>query len=158
MADDKLPSPQKDDPPKKEMPFKFITVLAILGMLVSAYLTWIHWNPGVAACTGVGDCEAVNSSAYATLGEIPIAILGFGMYASVLGLVWIGKRAGGRASDNAGLGIFGFSLLGVLFSGYLTYIELYVIHAICPYCVISAILVTLIFAVSVPNFLAWMRV
>lgn len=159
MSEDISASPQRNEPlPKKEVVFTRIAVLAILGMAVSGYLSWIHWFPSSTLCSGVGDCEAVNTSPYATLGSIPIALLGLVMYASILGMVWVGHRSGGKAFDNAGLGIFGFSLLGVLFSGYLTYIELAVIHAVCPYCVVSAILVTLIFALSVPKFLAWLRV
>ena len=138
--------------------FTLIAVLAAAGMAVSGYLSWIHWFPSSTFCSGVGDCEVVNTSQYATIGEIPIALLGLGMYLSILALAWLGKRSSSELHDNAGLAIFGFSLLGVLFSGYLTYIELVVIRAICPYCVISAIIVTLIFILSIPNFRAWMRV
>ena len=142
---------------KKFVNFKAIGWLAAAGVAVSAYLTWIHWNPNSTACTGFGDCETVNSSAYATIGEIPIAILGLVMYISLVALAWVGNRAEGETADKSGLVIFAFSLLGVLFSGYLTFIELYVIHAICPWCVTSAVIVTLIFILSLPVFLKWMR-
>lgn len=140
-----------------EPKYVLIAVLAALGLAVSAYLTWIHWFPSSTFCSGVGDCEAVNSSPYATLGSIPIAALGMLMYISVLVLAWIGKQKDGLLAEKAGLAIFGFGLLGVLFSGYLTYVELYVIHAICPWCVISAIIVSLIFLLSIRSFLDWIR-
>ncbi|MEK6256039.1 MAG: vitamin K epoxide reductase family protein [Chloroflexota bacterium] len=154
---DVQPQVQLVDSGRQSLNFKRIAVLAVVGLAVSAYLTWIHWFPSSTFCTGVGDCEAVNSSPYATLGSIPIAALGMLMYISVLAMAWVGKRNERQQADKAGLAIFGFSLLGVLFSGYLTYIELYVIHAICPWCVASAIIVSLIFLLSIRSFLDWMR-
>ena len=126
-----------------------IPVASVLGMLVSAYLTWVHYGGSKALCTGVGDCETVNNSPYAQVAGIPIAIFGFGMYLALFGLALYGPRAPASLVPNITLAVFGISLAGVLASAYLTYIEIAVIHAICPWCVISAILITLIFAVSI---------
>lgn len=125
-----------------------IPIASVLGMLVSAYLTWVHWGGSKALCTGVGDCEAVNSSVYAEVAGIPVALLGFGMYLVLFGLSVYSRRANPGAASTVALGVFGISLAGVLYSAYLTYIELAVLHAICPWCVTSAILITLIFGVS----------
>lgn len=128
----------------------FVTpVAAVLGMLVSAYLTWVHWGGSTALCTGVGDCETVNSSEYAAVAGIPVALLGFGMYVVLFGLSVYSWRAPRVNRSTLTLGVFGISLIGVLYSAYLTYIELAVIHAVCPWCVTSAVLITLIFVVSV---------
>lgn len=125
-----------------------IPAAAFLGMLVSAYLTWIHWSGSKALCAGIGDCETVNTSAYAEIGGIPVALLGFGMYVALFGLSMYGRRADPGMLSTVALAVFGISLAGVLFSAYLTYIEVAVLHAICPWCVTSATLITLIFGVS----------
>lgn len=125
-----------------------IPILSVIGMLISAYLTWVHWGGSKALCTGIGDCETVNNSAYAVVSGIPVALLGFGMYLALFGLSVYGRRAGPSMVSTLALATFGISLAGVLYSAYLTYIELAVIHAVCPWCVTSAVLITLIFGVS----------
>jgi len=125
-----------------------IPILSVVGMLVSAYLTWVHWGGSKALCSGIGDCETVNNSAYAVVAGIPVALLGFGMYLALFGLSMYGRRAGLETASMVALAVFGISLAGVLYSAYLTYIELAVIHAICPWCVSSAIMITLIFGLS----------
>lgn len=125
-----------------------IPVASLTGMLVSGYLTWIHWGGSQALCTGVGDCETVNSSVYSEIAGVPIALLGFGMYLVLFGLSLYGRRSAPSTASTVALAVFGISLAGVLYSAYLTYLELAVIHAICPWCVSSAVLITLIFGVS----------
>ena len=71
-----------------------IPILSAVGMLVSAYLTWVHWGGSKALCSGIGDCETVNNSAYAVVAGIPVALLGFGMYLALFGLSVYGRRAG----------------------------------------------------------------
>lgn len=131
-----------------------IPVLSFLGMLVAAYLTWIHWSGSKAFCAGVGDCETVNTSRYAEVAGIPVALLGFGMYLLLFGLSWYRRRADLDRAATLGLAIFGLSLAGVLYSAYLTYIELAVLHAICPWCVTSAVIITLIFGFAVRDVMA----
>lgn len=116
-------------------------VFALLGSLVAGYLTYIKLAHVEAICRGVGDCEAVNSSIYSQISGIPIAVLGLGAYLMILGLLALESRVGGLR-DYAPLGIFGLALTGTLYSAYLTYVELFVIHAVCPYCVASAVLIT----------------
>ncbi len=125
-----------------------IPLLSVLGMLISAYLTWVHWGGSKALCSGIGDCETVNNSAYAVVAGVPVALLGFGMYLTLFGLWVYGRRASPETASTLALAAFGISLAGVLYSAYLTYIELAVIHAVCPWCVTSAVLITLIFGVS----------
>jgi uncharacterized membrane protein len=131
-----------------------IPLLSFLGMLVAGYLTWLHWSGSRALCAGVGDCETVQNSPYAEVAGIPVALLGLGMYAALFGLALYRRRAHPEVLPALGLAIFGISLAGVLYSAYLTYIELAVIHAICPWCVTSAVLITLIFALSVREVVA----
>lgn len=108
-----------------------IALLSLAGMGVSAYLTYTRYASGAYFCAGVGDCDYVNSSPYAALAGIPIAVLGFLAYAGIFGAALIGLRGGGSlALSVAPLAIFGLALGGVLFSAYLTYVELFILHAI----------------------------
>lgn len=112
-------------------------ILAGLGALDSIYLTWIKIQRETALfCAPGGGCDIVNTSPYSELAGIPIAIFGLGMYLAVIVALLVDDRwAYSR------LAVFGLALTGTLYSAYLTYLELAVIHAICPYCVISALLV-----------------
>lgn len=112
--------------------------LAALGILLAAYLTWVHFNSGSLVC-GLGDCRTVQASEYATIGPVPVAVLGLGMYviaflANVAGLV-----QPARALPFA-MVAFGVLLAGTLYAVYLTWLEVAVIRAICQWCVASAIL------------------
>lgn len=122
-----------------------LPVLAGLGILDSLYLSWVKIANAKPFCGNIGDCDAVNSSVYSAFMGIPIAFLGVAMYAVILGLALWGDRLPAGLDRYAPLAIFGISLGGVLYSAYLTYVELYVLEAICIYCVISAILISLIF-------------
>ena len=122
-------------------------VLAIIGALDALYLSWSKLAHQAVFCGGSGECETVQNSSYAELGGIPIAFLGLGAYLVILGILYL-ERRGGFWAANGTLAIFGISLVGFLYSAYLTYIELAVLHAICPYCVVHAVVITLIFIVS----------
>lgn len=123
-------------------------LLAVIGLIDSLYLTWVKLAHTAAFCGGVGGCETVNSSAYSQINGLPIAVLGAGAYLAMLALMRA-ERLGGSWSEWSVLGVFGLSLVGTLYSAYLTYIELAVLRAICPYCVVSAIVVTLVLTISV---------
>ncbi len=122
--------------------------LVVIGLIDSLYLTWIKLAHATAACAGIGDCEAVNSSVYSEIGGVPIALLGAGAYLVMLILLLLEPR-GGFWAENGPLGVFGLSLVGVLYSAYLTYIEVAVLYAICPFCVVSAIVLVALLGVSV---------
>lgn len=129
------------------MRFKYIYIgLSVLGLLDSIYLSWLKLTNNTAMCANIGDCDAVNSSVYAEIYGIPIAILGALAYLMIIGVVLFGERIFGESD---GLILFGLSLVGFLYSAYLTYIEVAVIHAICPYCVVSALLISTIFVLSI---------
>lgn len=120
-----------------------LTVLAVAGLLMSAYLTWVHLLGVSPIClAGSGRCEAVQSSRYADIWGIPIATLGMGGYTGLL-LAALLRGEGGVL-----LGLF-VTLFSVLFSAYLTYLELFVIYAVCQWCVTSAVLMSAAFVLSV---------
>jgi uncharacterized membrane protein len=133
-----------------------LLALCALGVAIAAYLTFVALNKNVEAfCTGVGDCHRVQSSQYSRIADIPIAVLGLGMYAALLGLT-IARRFDTRLLGRPAPAIFGtwtfaLALAGALYSAYLTYLELFIIDAICIWCVSSALLVTAIALVALPD-------
>ncbi len=108
--------------------------LALVGAAISAYLTWVHYSGQLALCLGVGGCETVQSSRYAEIAGLPVATVGLCAFAAVTALAALRLRADAAAWTLTGL--FGITLAGSMFAGYLTYLELFVIHAVCPWCVV----------------------
>jgi len=121
-------------------------ILALAGIGVSAYLTWVHYDIDALVC-GVGDCLEVQASEYAEVLGIPVAILGLAMYVTVLALSLARFRFPGYRTEIT-TALFVVTLAGTLYSAYLTWIEVYEIEAICQWCVISAIITTAIFVVE----------
>lgn len=122
--------------------------LAFIGLGVSVYLAWVKLTDNLAACGPIGDCQSVNSSRYAEIGGIPIAILGALGYLALLAFL-AGERWYPGQGENLRLGVFGVSLVGTLYSAYLTYIEVAVLRAVCPYCVVSAVAMTVILVLGI---------
>ncbi len=130
-----------------------IGVLALLGLAISLYLTWVYTTDQVAVCLGSGGCETVQHSPYAWIMGIPIPTLGAGAYLLVLALAALGLR-GLQPAEWTVLALFGTALVGLLFSAYLTYLELFVIHAICLWCAVSAVIQVFLFILAV---MTWRR-
>ncbi len=122
--------------------------LAVLGIFVAGYLTWVKLADVPIYCGGSGQCETVNQSVYANINGFPVAALGLGAYFVIAAALALEDRAV-VVRDYGPLAVFGLALTGTLYSAYLTYIELFVIHAVCPYCVVSAVLITGILILSV---------
>jgi uncharacterized membrane protein len=118
-------------------------VLTLAGIGVAAYLTYVHYAGLQPFCAGGSHgCERVQSSSYASVGGLPVALLGLAGYVAIaVALVAPGERA--RLAATA-LAVTGFG-----FSAYLTYLELFVIDAICQWCVASAVILTLLTVVTV---------
>jgi len=123
-------------------------LLAIAGAVDSAYLAFLKFTGTVAACSDIGDCEAVNNSKYAEIGGIPLALLGLLGYLAILAFLILETQFPSWR-DSLHLGVFGFTLAGTIYSVYLTYIEIFVLHAVCPYCVVSAVVMLLLFVISI---------
>lgn len=128
-----------------------IAALALIGAFVAMYLALYKFGAiGHLAC-GLGSCERVNTSRWATFLGAPVAAWGFAFYAVtfVVALVGTSPAWSGRREISVLLTVM--SAVGVVFSAWLTYLELYVIDAVCRYCVVSAVIVTLILFVSVSD-------
>jgi uncharacterized membrane protein len=112
-----------------------LAAVAVAGLLVSAYLTWSQLRGVAPVCVGSGSgCQTVQTSRYAQIMGFPVAALGVLAYAGLL------LSAAIRGERSALFGLF-VALVSVLFSAYLTYLELFVIGAICQWCLASAVLV-----------------
>jgi uncharacterized membrane protein len=125
-----------------------IIAFALLGLLVSLYLVYIKYNPASPFCVPGGGCDTVNSSRYSELAGIPVAIFGALAYLAIGALALLEPRLA-LAREWGPMAQFGLAFAGTLYSAYLTYIELAVIHAVCPYCVASAVFITLILIASI---------
>jgi uncharacterized membrane protein len=123
-------------------------VVAILGTLDAIYLLIYKLTGNTQMCLGNGGCHDVNFSSYSEIYGIPVSVFGLSAFLAILCILFLEGRLK-IAEKNGPLVIFGISLGGVVFSAYLTYLELYVIRAICPFCVASAILITLLFILAI---------
>jgi len=123
-------------------------LVALVGLFISLFLTLYKFGViGTLAC-GSGSCETVQLSRWATFLGLPVAAWGAGFYAVVFGLALAGVQDRWADSRRLTLATVLVTGWGVLFSLWLTYLELFVIHAICRWCLVSAVLTALVFALS----------
>jgi uncharacterized membrane protein len=124
-----------------------LIALATVGLGVASYLTYVHYSGAPPACTAGGSCLKVQTSVYSNLAGVPVALIGLIGYVAILGSLLLAENETTRFATAA------FTLVGFGFSAYLTYRELFSIHAICEWCVSSAIIMTLLMLLSVWRFL-----
>ena len=125
-----------------------IAAIALLGIFVALYLALYKAGViGKLACS-VGSCETVQLSRWATFLGLPVAVWGVGFYVAVLVLALTGLQEQFESSRGIATGLLVLNGWGLVFSAWLTWLELYVIHAICQYCVVSACLVAVMFVLS----------
>ena len=123
--------------------------LGLLATLIadSLYLTWVHYQPAALVCGLDGGCHTVQASEYSSVIGIPVALLGLGMYLVLLGLALVRLRRP-RLAPVLTVGMVGALVGAVVYYGYLTWLEIAVIHAICQWCVIGAVLTVVLFVVE----------
>lgn len=118
-----------------------ITVLSLIGFIVTAYLTYVYYNQAETSfCVTGSSCDIVRLSGYSSIDDIPVSLIGlvgyFGLFIITVSSI----------SDRLKwLTLYFISLPGLVFSVYLTYVEVFVLKAICSFCLLSAILITAIF-------------
>ena len=122
--------------------------LAILGLLISIYMTIYKVTNNESMCIGSSGCSEVNASRYSEINGIPVAALGVVGYALILALLFLEQRPG-FFQENGTYLFFGVSLMGFLFTLYLIYLEVALIKAYCPFCLASQAIMTVIFIISV---------
>jgi len=122
-------------------------VLALVGVAIAGYLTWVHYAGLQPFCVGAGgSCERVQSSRWSELAGVPVAVLGLGGYLLLLGSLALPDDLGRSAAAL-------LALVGAGFSAWLTYVELAKLDAICQWCAASAVIMLLLAIVSVTRLL-----
>lgn len=123
-----------------------LVVVALAGIGVATYLTYVHYRPGALICTGSGGCEDVQDSEYAVLAGIPVAILGIVLWGGVLTLAL-------RTSELARILLVAVALGALGFAVYLVILQLLVIDAICIWCMVNdVVLVPLLTVLALLRF------
>jgi uncharacterized membrane protein len=133
----------------------WILVFTTIGFLDAAYLTYVHYfNLGGLLCIGAShghsSCETVQSSTWSKVGGVPVALLGLIGYVGLYVSYFVTARVNGEIGRAMG---FCIALIGFGFSAYLTYRELFSIHAICEWCVGSAVCMTVLVVLTGIRFL-----
>ena len=129
-----------------------ILVLAFLGSIDAGYLSWMRLNNQIVRCADfLGDCQAVTSSRFSEFYGIPVAYIGFLGYILLFLLSMILLRDTRPVHEYINYLRIAFSFFGFLFSLYLVFLQLFVLHDICVFCMISAFFMTLIFALTMLN-------
>ena len=127
-----------------------IPVIIVFGIGVAGYLSYVETQEVAAVCGPVGDCNAVQNSPYATLfGILPVGVLGLLGYLGLLA-AWLARKAIPWLQKTAAMAFLYMALFAVVFSLYLTYLEPFVIKAVCMWCITSAWLVTILLLLGLP--------
>jgi uncharacterized membrane protein len=128
-----------------------VAALALAGIFISLYLTLYKLGViGELTCS-IGSCETVNTSKWSTFLHLPVAAWGLLFYAEVFVISLVGTMPRFENAPIFSLVLVVEAAVGVLFSAWLTYLELAVIHAICIWCVTSACVVLAILVVSISD-------
>ena len=115
-------------------------VVSVAGVALAAYLTYVHYQPAALICTTGGGCETVQQSKYAVLAGIPVAVLGLAAWTGALVLaIW--------DSALARTLLLAIALIALAFAVYLVVLQLFVIDAVCTWCMINDLAITPIFVV-----------
>jgi uncharacterized membrane protein len=122
-------------------------VLAVIGLGIASYLTYVHYAGLKPACTAGESCTKVQTSVYSKLAGVPVALMGLIGYIAILASLLV------RETETSRFATLVFTLAGFGFSAYLTYRELFSIHAVCEWCATSAGIMTILMVLSVWRFL-----
>jgi uncharacterized membrane protein len=127
-----------------------IALLALVGLFVALYL-WLHalGFGGPIKCGASGECETVQTSQWALFLGLPVAFYGVVGYFVVLVVALASLRPAALTQRKWNVMLVSLASAGLLFTVYLTYLELFVIHAICRWCVGSAVIITLTWVVAI---------
>ena len=122
-------------------------LLTLIGVGIASYVTYVHYAGIKPACTAGESCTKVQTSIYSELAGVPVALMGLIGYIAILATLLAPEGERTRFATLA------LTLGGFGFSAYLTYRELFSIHAICEWCVTSAVVMTLLTLLSAWRFM-----
>ncbi len=126
-------------------------ILSGAGIYVSGYLVAKRFTGGSLACSRWAQCDVVNNSIYSMIYGIPVSVIGLGGYLLLLALALAAFWAPVREQRTLLLLSFLLAIGGAGFSAYLTYLEIYVINALCVWCLASAAIIGLLLLASALN-------
>jgi len=127
-----------------------IPIIIVIGIGVAGYLSYVETQSVDAICGPVGDCNTVQQSRFARLFDVlPVGVFGLFGY---LGLIaaWLVRRFLPMLEKPAAISFWGMAFFAVIFSLYLTYLEPFVIKAVCIWCLTSAVIATLLLLLGTP--------
>ncbi len=132
-------------------PALILAALDTFGLAVASYLSIVELQGGVPLCGPIKGCEEVAKSQYAWIGGIPVAVFGVG-----LSIILLAAALGWwRNGDRRLLAVhYGLSLVGVTFEGYFTFVQVFVIEAVCVWCAMYGISLILRFLIAL---VVWVR-
>lgn len=123
--------------------------LALVGLGIASYLTYARYSGATIACS-TGGCETVQSSSYAELAGIPVAVIGLVGYALILATALAGGEIAALAAAALTIGGFAFCV-------YLVYVQLALIDAVCQWCIGSDVVMLLLVLVSALRLRPYLR-
>ena len=134
-----------------------VATLALAGIFLALYLLLYKLGMIGALTCSIGSCETVNTSKWATFLGLPVAGWGVAFYMGMFVLAMVSTQDRFASSSTVGALLVGVTATGVAFSAYLTWLELFVIRAICQWCVVSAVIVLVMFVITVVDYIAVRR-
>ncbi len=128
-----------------------VAALALAGIFISTYLTLFKLGMiGELSCS-IGSCETVNTSRWSIFLGLPVAAWGLFFYLDLFGVALLGTTPRLEDEPLVSIVLAAEAGVGVIFTAWLTYLELAVIHAVCMWCVLSAVIVAAMFLLSVTD-------
>jgi uncharacterized membrane protein len=129
-----------------------MALVSLLGLFLGTYLTMYKFGfIGQLACN-VSSCETVQTSRWSIFLGVPVATWGLGFYLGMLGLSIAGTQERFEDSRQISVLMLGMSAVGLVFTAWLNYLEAFVIHAWCEWCIASALMVLVLFVFAVVDF------
>ncbi len=127
-------------------------ILVVIGLLISGYLSYVKLTDSSTQCldTGAFNCDAVQSSSYSRMFGIPLPYLGFATYLVIGALILLENRVA-LLRDYGMILEFGIILFSFLFSAWLAYVQVFVLQALCIWCLAHELTMTILFFVSIPR-------
>jgi uncharacterized membrane protein len=117
-----------------------LALVTVAGVALASYLTYVHYEPAALICSTGGGCETVQQSKYAEIVGIAVAVLGLAFWIAALALVaW--------DSDLARTLVVAMAATGAAFAAYLVILQLFVIDAVCTWCMINDLVLAPLFLV-----------
>jgi uncharacterized membrane protein len=132
-----------------------IPLLAALGLADSAYLSVLHFQGEIPPCGGYAGCQTVNSSPYAEIFGVPIALFGAALSIAILAAALYRARGDAKSWLPSTVAIYTLALAGAVFMAYLLGIELLVLRAVCYWCLAMTAFIAAMLVLAMRDFWAY---